>query len=1309
MFVVPFNGRNNTTEGDSLDSLNPGNEQNDSQQIDQEETSDPGSSNFFDVPIDSGIVDECEPKDTDAGALAVQYNTYDDLKTIGSHVILNSICSLLNRPKNPTHFRKKEWRFLQSFVSKCPGESVPLTFPEAVLLPSLYYQVGKGSFCGAVPSILFAPSNCKLYNNFADILSHIRSRLKNFSLLTSSDPKLIQFYFDCFLNFQMISRDSRFVLNRGLQHLSDNNYQKDEKDGARVRINEEDSRKIVNELAAAIRSEEPTFLTLTLNQSRMFGVAPLYNLIQRNTKNMEPSKRRIFVEGFMPPYMRLWERAATFLIKYIEVSPEKPMGTIVNIFPRFEFQTSKGNAPHLHIIIWTLEKKTDPVIRNKIAGSYRQLLRDLNLEKIDTSNPKVNNENDIDDLMNLAKATLSHNCEKADFRCHKKCDNSGKTICRFKIFEPSNETFFKLIERPHSEEAWESLHDLGLAKLVEGFENLYEVSNELKAGKYNYAADFGETFSPVVSKIFSVVQCSMNCLLCDVVMSASYLAKYATGVEEHAEVTVGGESNDTVSISVKRMKNIKIAGAQIAAKNDEEQESKTKCRILSSTECIWSILDLKYVFPTYKCVHVNTKPLENRTGYVLRKPHRRIADRPGQFDRDLHFVASRDALGLDSNRTFTVNQVKTVKEHMQSGLSIDKVSLFAVRPPELLFVNDLEFYFRHFSFTKMKDSSIGDCLNQSLEQSCWVDGVGNIVKLRGNCADKFRDFMSIQKDHARPNYSFFATFYLDLFACPERVTFLIDNRDDFRKHAVVVFPNVAKHAPNFLISFLLQLGKYETEFDLYEGGNIVSAYQAGGLIRDSNCATGEEIQSILKEYILKRVMFLPGSHVSQDRQIIDAKLALSVLSNAEGEVETPTIVYQALQEHCNEELSHYARSKFQCVKYQIHYLIHDRDKPNYDDLFNCNTDCPITYNPLPSSDLTFNDEQQNVMISLMNSVERFVSGVSRFVKHLFVVGMPGSGKTFVIKHLLLFVMCKGLNVMVTSLSSERSMQFCGIHIHDLFGLPVSKFHNVDVIVEKALQKLLFDSSKKTLLKRLDVLYFEKIGMISAEEFAAIDLILQSVRDSFFPFGCVLICATGDPKQLPPPQGRIIWASPIMLTCVRMIALKNCVRMVDLVGREFLNMLSSSTISEEEIQSILQVFRENCNFCETDDSPLDSIRIFATRAAEQKAIENHIHRVKLSGLEVIEIKSLDEVKSNPTSNWKEIPNKQILDRRCLEPEILYCYENALLRLTCNIPSLNVSQGQMCVFKCLENDNTIRVTVAPPGVRKLPNKNEIGVYV
>ena len=54
------------------------------------------------------------------------------------------------------------------------------------------------------------------------------------------------------------------------------------------------------------------------------------------------------------------------------------------------------------------------------------------------------------------------------------------------------------------------------------------------------------------------------------------------------------------------------------------------------------------------------------------------------------------------------------------------------------------------------------------------------------------------------------------------------------------------------------------------------------------------------------------------------------------------------------------------------------------------------------------------------------------------------------------------------------------------------------------------------------------------------------------------------------------------------------------------MLSSPKMTDE-VESILEIFKNHCNFCPLDDSPLDSVRIFATRAAEQKAIEHHIKR------------------------------------------------------------------------------------------------------
>ena len=1264
------------------------------------------STSEIDAPTDAGVVEAVEVSETDAGAEAVQMHSARDLKTVGSHVILNAVCSLLNRPRNPTYFRKKEWRFLQSFIAKCPGESVPLTFPEAMLLPSIYYLTIKNSICGAIPSPLFAPAFVTNRFNFADIISHIRSRLKNLSLLTSCDPRVIQFYFDCFLNFQVQRFDSRFVLNRGLEELGSLNCERSQ---AIERMNEEDSRKIVNELASAIRSEEPTFfLTFTLNQSRMFGVAPLYKLIERNTVTMSEPERRNVKEGFMPLYMRLWERAATFFIRYLERSKDKPLGTVKNIFPRFEFQTSKGNAPHLHVIIWTYEDKNNPTIRNKVVGSFRQLLHELKIELADPTNTMVNSEEDVDDLHDLAKTTLTHSCERGNYRCHKKCDNSGRTICRFKVYEPCSETFFKLIDRPHCEDVWEILRSLHLAHLLEGH---CEVAQELKAVNYNYAADFGETFSPVVTKIFSLIQGSMNCLICDAIMSATYLAKYAAGVEEHATVKIHGQSSESVSVSVKKMKNIKIAGAKIAAEKEKNTSTSEVCRILSSTECIWSMLDLKYVFPTYTCVHVNTLPLENRSCFKRRTKYKRFIDRSGQNDQDYNFVRFRKTIHLPQNRLFSKNQKKTLREYINSGLTIDKVSLFALRPPELLFVNDLEIYFRNFSFEKIRFPELQNLLSENLETSSWIDATGNLIRLRPGGTEDFLEFLSESCQSPNRNYAQLAAHYQNVFRSGN-CSHLFDGRTSEAKPLVVVFPNtLPRHIPNFLISLLLQFGRFETEFDLYQGGTLPLAFEKAGLVSDANSITDTEINAILKRFVLKRVVYIPGSHISQDRQIVDAKVALSTLSNNNDVLETPTIVYTALQEECTKELLESLRQKLSNVSTQIHELVFDTGKPPVEQVLDCNLDTPLQYNPMQSPNVVFNDEQLVVLLELMKTIDEYKNFTAVFFKHRFVVGMPGSGKTFIITNALLYALCQGLNVMVTSLSSERAMQFAGMHIHDLFCLPVSSSLNVDTIVQKSMQKLKNDIFKQSLIKRIDILYFEEIGMVSAEEFAAIDYILQKTRESFAPFGGILIVGTGDPKQLPPPQGRLIWTSPIILSSVRMFALKKCVRMTDFIGRQFLEMLSVPKISESEVEQILKTFDENCNFCDFDSSPIDAVRIFGTRAAEWRAIDAQIERVSTSGRVVTRIPSVDEVKVNCTSNWNAAPAniKRALNRVCLEPEVLYCYKNALLRLTVNMPALNVSQGQMCVFKNFDGHKKIDVIVAPPGVRKLPPKNSQGMYM
>ena len=153
------------------------------------------------------------------------------------------------------------------------------------------------------------------------------------------------------------------------------------------------------------------------------------------------------------------------------------------------------------------------------------------------------------------------------------------------------------------------------------------------------------------------------------------------------------------------------------------------------------------------------------------------------------------------------------------------------------------------------------------------------------------------------------------------------------------------------------------------------------------------------------------------------------------------------------------------------------------------------------------------------------------------------------------------------------------------------------------------------------------------------------------------------------------------------------------------------ILESEIGQNLKAFDKNSHFCDFDSSPIDAVRVSGTRAAEWTAIHAQIERVSTSGQVVTKIPSVDEVKVNCSSNWNAAPAyiKNALNRVCFEPEKLYCYENALLRLTVNMPALNVSQGQMCVFKNFDGHKKIDVIVAPPGVRKLPPKNSRGMYM
>ena len=1260
---------------------------------------------FFEGPTDGGIFnDEPVIEASDAGVLPVSSDSCGDSTAISSNVVINGFCSLLTRPKTPMHFPKKVWRYLQNFVSNCPFDTVPLTFPEAMLFPSIFYSQQNNSFIGAIPHTLIAPKNFTYRFNFADIEQQLRARLRNGSLLTSCDPRVLSFYFDIFLNFKCIQRDVRFVMNRGLTDINDHHMSPHE---PRLKMDEQDSRRLVNELAAAFRDRDADFLlTITLNMQTMFGVSPLYDLIERNTKKEFREVKNRVIESFMPLYMLMWERACTYFVEYLLKSPEKPLGSVVRIFPRFEFQTSRGNAPHMHIVIWITESKHDVPIRKKVVGSFRELYAELR-KLFDYGSLLISDENDLEYLMDLAHTVLSHDCEKSFYRCHKKTDSTGNFVCRFKIYQATEETFFEVIHRPHSEEVWEMLCSLDLASKRDSQQNCHEVSDKLTAGKFNYAADFNELFSPVNPLLFALLRGSMNCLLCDKIMSAAYLAKYAAGVEERATVEISGKSDTTVNVTVKGMRNIKIGKSGFLARFEDNTASSTeRGRIISSTECIWHMLNLKYVFPTYDVVHVCTLPLEQRGGFVKRRCVRRSRDRAGTTD-DLKFVTVRSAYLTDSSRNFTDYQKKTAAEHYRSQLSIDKVSLYCVRAPELLFVQPIEVYFKYFTWQKIECHNIAPKLKTSLEHCCWIDAVGNQFKLRQNCVAAFVQFCcEVASSSDNSHYRFFAQSYASLLTSDPCNCCLVST--EVKDEAVVVFTNVLpRNTSKFLVAFLLSSGYYETEFDLYKVGSLQGAYCQGGLLPSASNITDDAIKKLLKFYITNFGIYVPGSHVSHDKIFLQAEASFNSLRDNNLVQPTPQIIYTALETECNEKVLLVITQKFQLCFRNIYSQVDFANKPTLDDFLSATLSHALPWDFVNDHVIILTKEQQLCFSSIKNVVDAYCQSTTSFIKHQFVVGMPGSGKTFLMVLVLFYARCCGLNFIVTSLSAERSLTFGGSHLHELFALPVTNNPHVSTSVDKSLQKLLFDNARRLFLQRLDVICIEEVGMVSAEEFAIMDIVLQAVKKIALPFGGVLVLATGDPKQLPPPTGTQIWLSPLMLTSVRLFKLSTPVRMVDSIGQDFLNAISQINLEEDDIRSIIEIFSRHCKFQEDiDTTELDAIPIFATRAAERRSIQKKVQALRDSHQSFIEVKCIDEVKTSVIQNWKvDSAVTTFLNKKCLEPSILYLYREALLRVTINLPEHGVTQGQLCVFHLLESD-CLTVWVAPPAVRKLPPRDCVG---
>jgi hypothetical protein len=149
---------------------------------------------------DGGILDSFVS--TNAGRTA--YDVVAGSGTVPGHVILNNCGSCLIRRNCQLKGRRYQQAFLQQIVSTTKGHAVPLVYPEAMLMPSIFWtDTADGSLVGALPAAAMASkSECRIFG-MASMQEHIQSRLTNPSLRCSTDPRYIFFAYDCVANVNL--------------------------------------------------------------------------------------------------------------------------------------------------------------------------------------------------------------------------------------------------------------------------------------------------------------------------------------------------------------------------------------------------------------------------------------------------------------------------------------------------------------------------------------------------------------------------------------------------------------------------------------------------------------------------------------------------------------------------------------------------------------------------------------------------------------------------------------------------------------------------------------------------------------------------------------------------------------------------------------------------------------------------------------------------------------------------------------------------------------------------------------------------
>ena len=577
-------------------------------------------------------------------------------------------------------------------------------------------------------------------------------------------------------------------------------------------------------------------------------------------------------------------------------------------------------------------------------------------------------------------------------------------------------------------------------------------------------------------------------------------------------------------------------------------------------------------------VTIQTTPLEFRAGVELENstavPTEKAPDgaHAGSLSDDI-----RKSKNLPVWRQHSENEMRIYYDLTQSKVSIDKITAFSLRPPELRYLfNKTGQYFRWFSVQKSKidDGKIDEKLKVDIEESIWVNMLQQQIRVRKRAFPEIIKYINSNHAADDDNDNGVETMK-ELFQkmntfiqSPDNthvsiedhafITFmnknLIDSDDETQLLPVPVFSYVKPTlSVQFLHHILLSMGSFETEIDLIMHDSIRESFRYAKLIGSSNDPSDLQVYSnnLLYRYIEDQLQYFPNSkRVLTEWITIAGDLFDSVILRNEISIsDMPPVQLSSLFGSSEESIREYCQTKkgifYDAIKLELEDSMALCNVPSKDDIFAATKSDPLSWDAVDNmqqnrhqSDASFT-EQKLAVQTCCDAIDKYANVIDQtsMTKNIGIRGFPGSGKTWCSLYVASYAMSKGLFTLPTALLSKRAIQLGGIHWHKLFCIPTERNMNNHRKAELAIIQILRKPKTLQLLLCLDVLICDEMGQLSADFLAVVDIILRRLRENSLYLGGLLAICTLDHLQIQSIERRPFLISTHIISCFLMVELK----------------------------------------------------------------------------------------------------------------------------------------------------------------------------